>query len=157
MHLQSNLNSSIADGSFSKANSNSFLSPYEILQSSRKQIVREIFLFYHEILWFVYSLETPHRDGRLYIVAYCVEDRKDFPKLSQFASWPGAMINPQWLELPISRTNFHGPKDVRVIEARLYIVAFKLYYYFCLLSYVGSKSITLFSVVTFPTYNIMWA
>ena len=32
------------------------------------------------------------------------------------------MINPQWLELPISRTNFHGPKDVRAIEVRLYIV-----------------------------------
>ena len=26
------------------------------------------------------------------------------------------MINPQWLELPISRTNFHGPKKIRVIE-----------------------------------------
>ena len=31
------------------------------------------------------------------------------------------MINPQWLELPMSRTNFHGPKDVRAIEVRLYI------------------------------------
>ena len=30
------------------------------------------------------------------------------------------MINPQWLELPMSRTNFHGPKDVRTIEVRLY-------------------------------------
>ena len=30
------------------------------------------------------------------------------------------MINPQWLELPISRTNFHGPKAVRAIEVRLY-------------------------------------
>ena len=29
------------------------------------------------------------------------------------------MINPQWLELPISRTKFHGPKDVRVTEIRL--------------------------------------
>ena len=32
------------------------------------------------------------------------------------------MINPQWLELPMSRTNFHGPKDVRAIEVRLYFV-----------------------------------
>ena len=31
------------------------------------------------------------------------------------------MINPQWLELPMSRPNFHGPKDVRAIEVRLYI------------------------------------
>ena len=38
-----------------------------------------------------------------------------------FASWTGAMINPQWLELPMSRMNFHGPKDVRAIEVRLYI------------------------------------
>ena len=30
------------------------------------------------------------------------------------------MINPQWLELPMSRINFHGPKDVRAIEVRLY-------------------------------------
>ena len=51
---------------------------------------------------------------------YCVENRKDFPKLSLFASWTGAMINPQWLELAMSQTNFHGPKDVRAIEVRLY-------------------------------------
>ena len=31
------------------------------------------------------------------------------------------MINPQWLELPISRTNFHGPKDVRAIYMRYMI------------------------------------
>ena len=30
------------------------------------------------------------------------------------------MINPQYLELPMSWTNFHGPKDVRTIEVRLY-------------------------------------
>ena len=30
------------------------------------------------------------------------------------------MINYQWLELPISRTNFNGLKAVRVIEVRLY-------------------------------------
>ena len=32
------------------------------------------------------------------------------------------MINPQWLELPMSRTNFHGPKDVRAIEVRPYML-----------------------------------
>ena len=31
------------------------------------------------------------------------------------------MINPQWLELPMSRTNFHGPKDVGATEVRLYV------------------------------------
>ena len=30
------------------------------------------------------------------------------------------MSNPQWIELPMSRTNFHGPKDVRAIKVRLY-------------------------------------
>ena len=39
---------------------------------------------------------------------HCVENRKDFPKLSLFPSWTGAMINPQWLELPMIRTNFYG-------------------------------------------------
>ena len=29
------------------------------------------------------------------------------------------MINIQWLKLPMSRTNFHGPKDVRAIEVWL--------------------------------------
>ena len=39
------------------------------------------------------------------------------------------MINPQWLELqnvPMSGTNFHGPKDVQAIEVRLYFV-YKVY------------------------------
>ena len=30
------------------------------------------------------------------------------------------MINPQLFELPISRTNFHGLRDIRAIEVRLY-------------------------------------
>ena len=52
---------------------------------------------------------------------YHLEGRK-IPKLPSFASWPGVMINPHWLELPISRTNLHGPKDVRAIGVRLYIL-----------------------------------
>ena len=51
----------------------------------------------------------------------CAENRKDFPNLSQFAFWSGTMIKYQWFKLPISRTNFHGPKDVRVIEVLLYL------------------------------------
>ena len=32
------------------------------------------------------------------------------------------MINPQWLELPMPRTNFpNGPKDVRASEDRTFI------------------------------------
>ena len=37
-----------------------------------------------------------------------------------YAAWPGAIINPHWLELPMCRTNFHGPKGVWAIEVRLY-------------------------------------
>ena len=62
VHIQSNLNSSNTDGSFTMANSNSFLSPYEILPlAQEKQIFREISLFYHEIVCCVYSLESSHR------------------------------------------------------------------------------------------------
>ena len=37
------------------------------------------------------------------------------------------MINPQWLELPMARTIFYGPKDVRAIEVRLYMT-YDLYF-----------------------------
>ena len=37
------------------------------------------------------------------------------------APWSGAIINPHWLELPLSRTNFQGPKGVRAIEVLLYL------------------------------------
>ena len=41
------------------------------------------------------------------------------------------MINPHWLKLPMSRTNFHGPKDVRAIKVRLYsILSFGLNFVF---------------------------
>ena len=32
------------------------------------------------------------------------------------------MMNTHELELPLSRTNFHGPKGVRAIEIRQYLV-----------------------------------
>ena len=50
----------------------------------------------------------------------------DFPELVIFASRPGVMINLHWLELPMARTLFHGPKDVRATEVRLYL-AFKIF------------------------------
>ena len=58
---QPNLNSSNDDGSFTTANSFSFESLHNSSASSRKQIFREIFLFYHGIVCCVYSLESPHR------------------------------------------------------------------------------------------------
>ena len=44
----------------------------------------------------------------------CYRNQRD----PYYASFPGTIINPHWLELPMSRTNFHGPKGVRAIEVR---------------------------------------
>ena len=46
---------------------------------------------------------------------------KRFPKIITICFLTGAMINPQCLVLPMSRTNFHGPKDVRAIGVQLYL------------------------------------
>ena len=60
-NIQSNFNGSNTDGLFTMAYSNSFLSLYGIFSdSSRKQILREIFIFYDEIVCCVYSLDSPH-------------------------------------------------------------------------------------------------
>ena len=60
-NIQYNLNDSNMDGSFTVDDSNSF---FQSLQnssnSSRKQIFRIFFLFYHGIVCCVYSLELPH-------------------------------------------------------------------------------------------------
>ena len=89
--------------------------------SSWKQIFREIFLFYYEIVCCVYSLELPHcgNSNKYTQHTIIVKKIKKIPKLSLFASWPGIMINPQWLELPMSRTISYGPKDVQAIEVWL--------------------------------------
>ena len=61
-----------------------------------------------------------------------------------FPSRPCTMINPHWLELPMSRTIFYGPKDVRAIEIRLYAAALShslflsLLYCKCSASFVSS-------------------
>ena len=60
--LQSNFNGSNTDGSSTMAYSNSFFESLRIFSdSSRKQILREIVLFYYEIVCCVYSLESSHR------------------------------------------------------------------------------------------------
>ena len=55
--IQYNLNGSNTDGSFTVDDSNLQNSS----NSSRKQIFRDFFLFYHGIVCFMYSLESPHR------------------------------------------------------------------------------------------------
>ena len=61
--VQSNLDGSNTDGSFTMANSNSFLSPgYEILLIAQENTyLRNCFLIYREIVCCVYSIESPHR------------------------------------------------------------------------------------------------
>ena len=60
--LQSNLNSLNTDGSFLMTNSTSLLSPNEILPvAQEKKMFRATFLFYHEIVCCVHSLESHHR------------------------------------------------------------------------------------------------
>ena len=55
----------------------------------------------------------------------------DFPELAIFGSRPGAIINLHWLDIPMARTLFHGPKGVRAIEVRLYntIVKYGMTFY----------------------------
>ena len=45
--------------------------------------------------------------------------RKSKRSLLSLLTW--RYYQPHWLELPLSRTNFHGPKGVRAIEVRLYL------------------------------------
>ena len=56
-YIQSNRDSSNTDGSFTISNSNSFLSPYEILPIAQENIIKEIFLFYREVVCRGYSNE----------------------------------------------------------------------------------------------------
>ena len=80
----------------------------------------EIFLFYRKMF-----VLCTHLDGLIDAILintldipiffYLTEDRNNSINLSTSASWSDTMINPQWLELPLSRTS-HGPKDVWAIE-----------------------------------------
>ena len=111
-YLQSNLNSSTTDSSFTMANSNSVLSPYEILPIDQEN------KYLRRLSYFVM---------KLYVVCTTLNVQLlcrrsiDFLELAIFASRPGAMINLHWLEQPMTRTLFHGPKG----EVRLY---FKYFY-----------------------------
>ena len=62
LYVQYNLNGSNPDGSFTVDDSNSFFSPHKILPIAQEnKYLRIFFLFYHGIVCFVYSLESPHR------------------------------------------------------------------------------------------------
>ena len=55
----------------------------------------------------MYSWESLHRSDSNEYTQHTIitENRAAIPKWPPFASWPGAIFNPQWLELPISRTS----------------------------------------------------
>ena len=82
----------------------------------------EFFLFYHEIVCCVYSLESPHRgDSNEYTQDTIIVLEIKKTSLNNHHLLPDmAMIGPQWLEPPMSRINFHGLKDVRAIEVLLH-------------------------------------
>ena len=52
------------------------------------------------------------------------------------------MTDSQWLELLMSRTNIHGPNDVRVIEVRLYLFNLIMSQYLGKLPYLVTKHCT---------------
>ena len=72
----------------------------------------------------VFSLESPHRaDSNEYTQhTIFIEDKKISLKCPHLPP-DGAMISPLWLEITMSRKNFHGPKDGRAIEVRLVMLA----------------------------------
>ena len=60
--VQSNLNSSNTDVSFTMADSKLFSSPYELLLiATENKYLWKFSQFYHDIVCCVYSLESPHR------------------------------------------------------------------------------------------------
>ena len=104
--------------------SNSFLSPYKIFLIDQENKYFGKFCHFNMKLYVVDSLELPHQgDSNEYtrhtIIIWKI--KKISLNYSPLASWPSARINPQWLELSVSRTNFHGSKEVRAIEIWLYL------------------------------------
>ena len=128
IEIYQNIIGSNTDSSVSLDDSNSFSSTLgNSFHSSRKRIFRKFLRKFSYLSWkdMVCVLIRIASSKQFYWVHstchYCIEDQNDFPKLTQFASWFGVMIDPQRLELPMSRLYFHGPKDVRVIEVFLYL------------------------------------
>ena len=52
------------------------------------------------------SLELPHPGSSNEYTEHTIILKKDIPRLYKLAPWPGSVINTQWVELPMTRTNF---------------------------------------------------
>ena len=113
-----------------------FLCPYEILPIAQANKHWRIFSYFIMKLYDACTHQNRLIEAILISTPithnYCVENQIDFPKFSQFASWPGDMINPQWLELPISRTNFlcsrrclsHWSSTEHILYCKMYLLNF---------------------------------
>ena len=111
MQIQYNLNGSNTDGLFTLDDSNSFFSHYKVLQIAQEnKLLMIFFLFNHEIVCCVYPLELPQQGDSNEYTTYnhCVENQKDFPELSLFASWTGAMIT-------LSGSNYPCLKQISMV------------------------------------------
>ena len=74
-----------------------------------------VFPFYIENGILCVLIRIASLEHTIYMFLHVKENQRD----PYYAS--GAIINSHWLELLLSRTNFHGPKGVRAIEVRLYV------------------------------------
>ena len=107
---------------YSKRKIFSFSPDLNSSDSSRKKIFKEIFLFYHEIICCVYSLESPPRsDSNEYTQHTIIVQKIETISLNYRHLLPD-LAPLLTLELPMSRTIFHGPKDVWAIEVRLDLI-----------------------------------
>ena len=108
------------------ANSNSFLSPYEIYPVDQEN------KYLRKLSYFIIKLYVVCTHWNRLFEAILMSSLNiqllcrrslDFQELAIFASWPSTMINLHWLELSMTRTIFHGLKGVRAIEVWLYFVS----------------------------------
>ena len=88
-----------------------------------------------KLVYRLYSLELP-RWGDSNENTQHTFMLKKIKKIYLLCLLTSAMINPHWLELPLSQTHFHGSQGVRAIEVRLYI-----YYIIFSHLYSGSKNL----------------
>ena len=70
----------------------------------------------------MYSLESPRWGDSNEYTQHTIIIQKIEKTSLNYVHWPGVIINPQWLEVPMSRINLDGPKLFRAIEVRLYLL-----------------------------------
>ena len=91
-----------------------FWTPMKFCRKLKKRIFKEIFLFNHEIVCCVYSLESPHRgDSNIYTQHTIIEYKIEKVSLNYRLLLPDLA---PWLALrgsnsPYLDNNFYGPKE----------------------------------------------